>query len=207
MDESNWLFAPHRRKRQTVGGTTCCVPGCYNNTKEDAQRMSFYQIPLQGSVRKVWLNRIGRAPAFRPRNRSQAVVCGNHFVGRRKSKLHPVPSVFPLRSEARYGFSEPPAGSRQSSQSTRPEVELEAWKEKVDGADECDAYGDLDRAGVMSEEEHANSDEGESVEMSVESVSDHGGISDGVAKFQLKWRITSLSGHEGGKEVLLCHAR
>ena len=32
------LFSSSRRSRSTKGGTTCCVPGCYN-TKEDSKRV------------------------------------------------------------------------------------------------------------------------------------------------------------------------
>ena len=32
------FFASAGRTRLTTGGTTCCVPGCYNNIKEDRRK-------------------------------------------------------------------------------------------------------------------------------------------------------------------------
>ena len=43
------LFAAHGRDRETVGGVTCCVPGCYNNTYEDAKKRKFHKFPQDAS--------------------------------------------------------------------------------------------------------------------------------------------------------------
>ena len=94
------LFAKRFRSRRTRGGTTCCVPGCYNNSKEDAGRVSFYRFPLDRAGRLLWLARIGRDRKWRPSVYSR--VCGSHFVGGLKSTDAPHPILFPLRDERRY---------------------------------------------------------------------------------------------------------
>ena len=41
--EARELLAESDRARQTAGGTTVpCVPGCFNNSSEDAGKLSFY---------------------------------------------------------------------------------------------------------------------------------------------------------------------
>ena len=94
------LFAAHGRDRETVGGVTCCVPGCYNNTYEDAKKIKFHKFPQDASQCRLWRSRIGRPSDWRPKAHTR--ICGNHFVGHRKSKAHPDPAVFPLRDEKRY---------------------------------------------------------------------------------------------------------
>ena len=45
--EARELLAESGRARQTAGGTTVpCVPGCFNNSSEDAGKLSFYYPPF-----------------------------------------------------------------------------------------------------------------------------------------------------------------
>ena len=109
------LFAPSDRVRQTRGGTTCCVPGCFNNTVEDNKSIQFYSFPTQLKRRILWLERIGR-PQWVPS--SQHVVCGNHFVGRNMTSASGAvqsPTVFPRFRSTRgpsRGSSSPVTASR-----------------------------------------------------------------------------------------------
>ena len=55
--EQRELFAAPGRDRNTVGGVTCCVPGCFNNTFEDARKVSFHKFPDDTHQRRLWVNR------------------------------------------------------------------------------------------------------------------------------------------------------
>ena len=46
-------------KKYKGGGTTCCIPTCNSNTKKNPE-LSFYQIPTDKKLRKMWLHWIGR---------------------------------------------------------------------------------------------------------------------------------------------------
>ena len=41
------------------GGYTCCVPGCYSNTKREKE-LSFHKFPRDVSMREKWVNSIKR---------------------------------------------------------------------------------------------------------------------------------------------------
>ena len=98
--EGRELFALAGRVRRTKGGTSCCVPGCYNNNKEDSQTVSFHQFPTDRATSRLWTTRIGRPADWRPLSSHR--ICGNHFHGRMKSREHPNPTIFPLRPDRRY---------------------------------------------------------------------------------------------------------
>lgn len=90
------LGADRREKRAACperkykgGGTTCCIPTCDSNTKRNPE-LSFYQIPTDKKLRKMWLHWIGRAN-FTPGKHHR--VCSKHFVGGKKTCLHNVPTV------------------------------------------------------------------------------------------------------------------
>ena len=63
------------------GGTTCCIPTCNSNTKRNPELslVSYYKIPNDKKLRRMWLHWIGRAN-FRPKNHHR--VCSKHFIGR-----------------------------------------------------------------------------------------------------------------------------
>ena len=47
------------KKKSVRGGYTCCVPGCYSNTKRD-QELSFHKFPKDESMKLKWSNAIKR---------------------------------------------------------------------------------------------------------------------------------------------------
>jgi len=73
------------------GGFTCCVPGCFNNSKKD-QTLSFYRIPKDKTLRKAWLHKISRKD-FRPTDGHR--VCSDHFVGGKKTYMNNIPLIVP----------------------------------------------------------------------------------------------------------------
>ena len=65
------------RKRLTSrDGYTCCVPGCYNNTKNNRE-LSFYKFPREKVTRDKWINAIKRK-AFIPTDH-HLVCIGSNF--------------------------------------------------------------------------------------------------------------------------------
>ena len=92
-------FARPRRKRKTTGGVTCCVPGCYNNNREDRRDVHFHALPKNPATYRLWMTRIGRPLTWKPSKHTR--ICGNHFLGRRKSISSPHPVCFPRREEFR----------------------------------------------------------------------------------------------------------
>ena len=77
-----------------AGGFTCCVPGCYNNSKKHNGKFSFYNFPGDQNLRRQWLHNISRKD-FRPTAGHR--VCSAHFEGGSKSYQNNVPTVFPLQ--------------------------------------------------------------------------------------------------------------
>ena len=87
------------------GGFTCCVPGCFSNSKRDVN-LSFYGFPKEKNLRKRWLHKISRKN-FSPSTGQR--VCSLHFEGGKKpymynvsvnfslAKSHPRPSPKPWR--------------------------------------------------------------------------------------------------------------
>ena len=77
------------------GGYTCCVPGCYTNTKKN-RSLSFHQFPKELHTRKKWINAIKRKD-FVPSKQHR--VCSKHFVDGKRKGWTDVPSVLPLLSQ------------------------------------------------------------------------------------------------------------
>ena len=75
-------------------GFTCCVPGCYNNSKKHKGKFSFYSFPGDQNLRRQWLHNISRKD-FRPTTGHR--VCSAHFEGGSKTYQNNVPTVFPLQ--------------------------------------------------------------------------------------------------------------
>lgn len=65
------------------GGYTCCVPGCYNNSR-NTQFKSFHRFPKDSKQRAIWIHRISRLghsskfSSFIPSESHR--VCGDHFI-------------------------------------------------------------------------------------------------------------------------------
>ena len=74
------------------GGFTCCVPGCFSNSKRDVN-LSFYGFPKENNLRKRWLHKISRKN-FSPSTGHR--VCSLHFEGGKKTYMNNVPVIFPL---------------------------------------------------------------------------------------------------------------
>nr|XP_047124127.1 uncharacterized protein LOC105845508 [Hydra vulgaris] len=72
------------------GGCTCCVPNCFNNSKRN-KNLSFYVIPKEKVLRKLWFAKISRKD-FTP---SSYRVCSAHFQGNKKTYMNNVPTIIP----------------------------------------------------------------------------------------------------------------
>ena len=81
--------ASYSERKYKGGGTTCCIPTCSSNTKRNPD-LSFYRIPTDKKLRKMWLHWIGRAN-FQPNNYHR--VCSKHFVGGKRTCLHNIPTI------------------------------------------------------------------------------------------------------------------
>ena len=77
-----------------AGGFTCCVPGCYNNSKKHKGKFSFYNFPGDQNLRRQWLHNISRKD-FGPTTGHRARSA--HFEGGSKTYQNNVPTVFPLQ--------------------------------------------------------------------------------------------------------------
>ena len=84
------------------GGYTCCVPGCYSNTKKN-KNLSFYMIPRNGPLRTRWLNAIKRKD-FVPGKEHR--IYSLHFKSGKKMGCTDVPVLFPLLPKP--AFRKPP---------------------------------------------------------------------------------------------------
>ena len=74
-------MAPH-----SGGGFTCCVPGCFSNSKRDVNLL-FYGFPKEKNLRKRWLHKISRKN-FSPSTGHR--VCSLHFEGGKKPYMYNV---------------------------------------------------------------------------------------------------------------------
>ncbi len=81
------------------GGYTCCVPGCYNNTKKNKE-FSFHKFPKDKVLKEKWINAIKRKEFV---SSDSHRVCSKHFNGGRKCSISDIPVIFPLlpRSKTR----------------------------------------------------------------------------------------------------------
>ena len=80
-------------RKSEPGGFTCCVPGCFNNSKKHKGQFSFYSFPADKNLRKKWLHKVSRKN-FRPNTGHR--VCSAHFEGGSKTYSNNLPTVFPL---------------------------------------------------------------------------------------------------------------
>ncbi|XP_065662595.1 uncharacterized protein LOC136085234 [Hydra vulgaris] len=75
----------------TSGGCTCCVPNCFNNSKRN-KNLSFYVIPKEKVLRKLWLAKISRKD-FSPSSSHR--VYSAHFQENKKTYMNNVPTIIP----------------------------------------------------------------------------------------------------------------
>ena len=76
---STGLLDGNSLKTASRDGYTCCVPGCYNNTKKN--RELSYKFPREKVTRDKWINATKRK-AFIPTDHH--LVCSQHFKGGEK---------------------------------------------------------------------------------------------------------------------------
>lgn len=80
---------------------TCCVPGCYNNTKKNRD-LSFHRFPEDSILKQQWIVAIGRCDKdskyklFSPTSSSHR-ICSAHWPQNKKTPGS-IPSLFPLKS-------------------------------------------------------------------------------------------------------------
>ena len=74
------------------GGFTCCVPLCYNNSKRNKD-LSFYVIPKDDKLKKIWLSKISRKN-FKP-DQAGHRVCSAHFKDGKRTYMNNVPTIVP----------------------------------------------------------------------------------------------------------------
>ncbi|CAN8018122.1 unnamed protein product [Ixodes persulcatus] len=85
-----------------MGGFTCCVPGCYNNSTRQ-KGLGFFVFPKENSFRQEWIRRIdragqsGRFSKFVPT--AGHIVCGAHFEGGKKTYMVRIPAILPLKQQ------------------------------------------------------------------------------------------------------------
>lgn len=65
------------------GGFTCCVPGCFTNSKRDTH-LSFYVFSKENNLRRRWLYTISRKN-FKPRSLDTKYVACVSKKGKSKS--------------------------------------------------------------------------------------------------------------------------
>ena len=116
------------------GGFTCCVPGCFNNSKKHKGQFSFYKFPADKKLRKKWLINISRKD-FSPKLGHR--VCSSHFEGGTKTFLNNVPTVFPLQKTHQTAKKAPRRVLVRHEQeiSTEPEIETEVVDAPSDDID------------------------------------------------------------------------
>jgi len=74
------------------GGYTCCIPGCYKNTKKNKE-VSFHRFPKNKQLRDKWINTIKRKKIV-PSDHHR--VCSSHFEGKKRRNASDIPTIFPL---------------------------------------------------------------------------------------------------------------
>ena len=77
---STGLLDGNSLKPASRDGYSCCVPGCYNNTKNNRE-LSFYKFLREKVTRDKWINATKRK-AFIPNDHH--LVCSQHFKGGKK---------------------------------------------------------------------------------------------------------------------------
>jgi len=106
------------------GGFTCCVPGCFSNSKRDVN-LSFYGFPKEKKLRSCWLRKISQKN-FSPSTGHQ--VCSLHFEGGKKTYMNNVPVIFPLAKSHLRPSSKPGLQHRVKRHRLQPFQRLQAQK-------------------------------------------------------------------------------
>uniref|UniRef100_A0A6B0V558 THAP-type domain-containing protein n=1 Tax=Ixodes ricinus TaxID=34613 RepID=A0A6B0V558_IXORI len=109
-----------------TGGTTCCVPGCDNNTGR-SRHVSWHRFPKDNQLRNVWVKRIdrkgpsGEHSLWTPTPNSR--ICGAHFseTGRKKY-MDKAPRFFGTRTLPKYVAAHPGASSAGQHRMQLPQL-------------------------------------------------------------------------------------
>ena len=80
-----------KSKTSAGGGFTYCVPLCYNNSKRNKD-LSFYVIPKDNKLRKIWLSKISRKN-FKPTSGHR--VCSADFKDGENPYINNIPTIVP----------------------------------------------------------------------------------------------------------------
>ena len=121
----------------TRGGFTCCVPHCFNNSKED-KMLSFYRIPKDKTLRKFWLHKISRKD-FEPTDGHR--VCSAHFMGGKKTYMNNIPLIVP--KTVKPVQSKPRQTLASSGNRGRPLVEINMKTNDTEIENEQPLLGDI----------------------------------------------------------------
>lgn len=81
-------------------GHSCCIPGCDNNTRYKFN-LSVHNFPKKKFFFDLWIKNIRDAGIKKDfPHLAYNKICGEHFVGGRKSSKHSIPTIFPPQSSA-----------------------------------------------------------------------------------------------------------
>ncbi|KAH8037954.1 hypothetical protein HPB51_019306 [Rhipicephalus microplus] len=97
-----------------MGGFSCCVPGCYNNSTRDKD-LGFYVFPKEQKLRETWIQRINRLDgAAEDPVLSQKSV---HVIRKKRSRAKTTAVLFsfgvPFRDTRNKSDSEVQAGTHR----------------------------------------------------------------------------------------------
>lgn len=104
-------------------GTTCCVPGCLNNTKYN-RVVSWHEFPTDQELRKAWIKQINRSRAgWNLKPKYYTKICGIHFnLSGRKTVADKVPKYFPAAR------GRPPQNKNVKTYSANPRNTITAYR-------------------------------------------------------------------------------
>ncbi|XP_065904073.1 THAP domain-containing protein 11-like [Dysidea avara] len=105
-------------KPKPRGRYTCCVPGCYSNSKKD-MTFSFHKIPKDEPYRTKWINAIKRKE-FTPGEHHR--MCSVHFRNGKKIGTTDVPVLFPLLPTP--SFRKPPTARQAPAKKHKASSQL-----------------------------------------------------------------------------------
>ena len=85
---------------------SCCVYGCSNRSTSENKGLAFHRLPTQKKLLRLWLIAM-KTESVKVNQNTR--VCGAHFPEGRRTREHPIPSIFPWSSRKR---RKPPARRR-----------------------------------------------------------------------------------------------
>ncbi|CAN7940046.1 unnamed protein product [Ixodes hexagonus] len=122
-----------------MGGFTCCVPGCFNNSTKH-KGLGFYVFLKENGLRQQWIRAVdragqsGRFSKFVPTAGHR--VCGVHFEGGKKTYMVGIPTIFPLKKQK--VAKRRPLTRMQPTQINNPPLPADQHEPTTSTADEAD---------------------------------------------------------------------